>query len=166
MNRLKKAYSAFEIFEEWLCIGMMLIMFAAIGGNIVANWIAHTRFSELEEIGTSAYMFSCYAAMGWMYKNKDFTEVTFIVNAMKPRMRWFFELFRCLFIVFFCVLLTVQGIELCGNSVQKKLVALQLPYIYLDVCIVFGFFVMGVRSIVDTIKLFVNRKSLIVGGDK
>ena len=164
MDRLKKEYATFEIIEEWLCIGMMLLMFVAIGCNIVTSWVAHTRLAEFEEIGTAAYMFSCYAAMGWMYKKKDFTEVTFVVNAMRPKMRWFFELFRYLFIVFFCVLLTVRGIELCGNSIQKKLTALQLPYIYLDVCIVFGFFIMGVRSIVDTIKHLIARKSIVIGG--
>ena len=151
MKRLDQK-GIFDKIEEWICLAMMILMFFSIGINIILYWAFGLRLGKLEELGTSAYMFCCYAAFGWMYKNKDLTEVTFVVNTFKPKQRWFSELFRYVFLVFFGALVTVRAVQLCGNSIVKKLPALQIPYIYLDSSIVLGFFLLTVRALKDTVK--------------
>ncbi len=164
MNRLDQK-GIFEKIEEWICLVMMILMFVAIGVNIILNWTLRLRMGKLEELGTSAYMFCCYAAFGWMYKNKDLTEVTFVVKAMKPKLRWFSELFRCVFLVFFGALVTVRSVQLCGNSIVKKLPSLQIPYIYLDSSLVLGFSVLTIRAIIDTVKHISTAREVFSKGE-
>lgn len=159
MKNSKKLKFTFETFEEILSLATMIVMFLAIGVNIVMNWFARVRLGKLEELGTAAYMFCCYAAFAWMYQHKDLTEVNFVVNAMGPKLRWFADLFRYLFLVAFGVMLTYYGVKLCQNSVIKKLPALQIPYIYLDVSIVFGFGVLTIRALRDFLYHFTTAKS-------
>lgn len=149
----KRKFSLEKI-EDFITIFMMLLMFAAIGINIILNWTMHKRFSQLEELGTAAYMFSCYAGFALLYKRDELTSVTFLVSKMGPRLRWFADLFRYAFLVFFSAILTYEGIRLCMGSVVKKLTALQIPYIYLDICIVFGFGVLAIRCTIDLVKHF------------
>lgn len=139
----------FENVEESISIAAMLIMFVAIGINIVMNWVCSKRYSQLEELGTAAYMFACYAGFGLLYKRKELTSVTFLVAGMSEKLRWFAELLRYAYLIFFGAILTYQGIVLCKNSLVKKMVALQIPYVYLDICIVFGFAMLTIRCIKD-----------------
>lgn len=153
MNEQKKRKKfQFEDIEDAITIVAMLIMLVAIGINIAMNWTMEKRYGQLEELGTAAYMFGCYAGIALLYKRRELTDVTFVVNIMPAKLRWFVELFKYAYLVFFSVILTYQGIILCMNSTVKKLTALQIPYIYLDVCIVFGFGLLAIRASIDLVK--------------
>lgn len=147
----------FDTIEYAISIAMLLLMFVAIGGNIVMNSLFHKRFGSLEELGTAAYMFCCYAGFGLLYKRRELTSVTFVVNKLSPKLRWFADLIRYAYLAFFGAVLTYQGIILCQNSIVKKLPALGLPYAYLDLSIVFGFGMLMIRCLRD---IFLHFKSM------
>ena len=147
----------FDTIEYVISIAMLLLMFVAIGGNIILNCVFHKRLGSLEELGTGAYMFCCYAGLGLLYKRRELTSVTFVVNKLNPKLRWFADLIRYAYLAFFGAMLAYQGVILCLNSIVKKLPALGLPYIYLDVSIVFGFGMLLIRCLRD---IYLHFKSM------
>lgn len=156
----------FETIEDAVCTVTMLVMLGAIGVNIVLNWVMSKRFGQLEELGTAAYMYGCYAGIALLYKRRELTAVTFVVNHMSPKVRYVTDIFRYLYLLFFGVILTYQGVILCMNSTVKKMTALQVPYIYLDTCIVFGFGLLTIRAALDFIRQLKSAKQIFAKGEK
>lgn len=164
MNKKDRRFQI-ENLEDLICALSMVVMFIAIGTNIVLNWILSKRYGQMEELGTAAYMFGCYAGFALLYKRNELTAVTFVVNHMPPRLRWLTDLFRYGYLVFFGGILTYQGVILCANSTVKKLPALKIPYLYLDICIVFGFGLLTIRTVLDLIKHLGRLKQFFAKGD-
>lgn len=144
----------FESIEVFLGCLAMVVMFFSIGINIVLNWVAGLKFGQLEELGTAAYMFACYVVIGWLYRKNDLTCVSFAVDKLGPKSRWFADLIYYAYILFFGIIMTYNAILLCGNSMIKTLPALRIPYAYVDVCMVIGFALLSMRAGIDLVKHF------------
>lgn len=155
----------FEDAEDIICNAFLLLMLGAIMTNIILNWTVNKRLSALEELGTGAYMFGVYTGFGLLYKRRNLTSVSFVVNKVPLRVRYFIELLTHAYIAFFSGTMTYHGVLLCLNSTIKRMPALNISYVWLDLCIVFGFGTMTIRALIRLVRHALDfRKIVIMGG--
>ncbi|MDO4549154.1 MAG: TRAP transporter small permease subunit [Clostridia bacterium] len=156
---MKKKFSI-EYFEDFICNAFLVIMLLAILVNVVLNWTMSKRFSYLEELATGSYMFCTYSGIGLLYKRRELTKVSFVVDRLSCRGRYIVDMIAGLYLVYYGAMMTYYGVLLCISSRIKRLPAMQISYTWLDICIVFGFFMLTVRVLRDIIRQIASAKQV------
>ncbi|MDI9505090.1 MAG: TRAP transporter small permease [Clostridiales bacterium] len=156
---MKKKFR-FEDIEDFICNLSLVLMLLAVLANVLSNLMINKRFAYLEEMSTGCYMFGVYAGVGLLYKRRELTVVNFVIDRFPPRLRYVTDLFGCLYLLFYGAMMTYNGVLLCMNSTIKRLPAMQISYMWLDLCIVFGFSTLTIRVLLDIVRKLASAKEV------
>lgn len=133
----------------------MVVAFTAL--NVVLRYCFKFTISSAEEITLIAFIWASYLGSAAAYKSEEHIAIDIIVNTFPKKIRYYFELAINIFIIILSMSYTYLGIVLCMNAGSKATSVLRLPYVFVDLSIVFCF---GLTTIYGILKLIRRIKGL------
>ena len=153
-----------DFFESAVCSAGLLLTIVVVSINVFSDLILNKRSVVFEELASVGYIWVTYASMGYLYRKRDLMEVSFVVNSFPAKLKYFAELLRELYLIAFGIVMVYFGIKLCQGGLVKKLVSTQIPYFYIDIAIVIGFFSETLFCLKDFIINLLHFKEAMAGG--
>lgn len=154
-NIMKKIDFCAELIGGIAFVLLILLTMA----NMISDWTVGKRFAEFDELVQSFFVWTTYIAMGVLYKNGEQIEVNFFVNMLSEKIRKIILIFVDVFSLLICSIMFYLSYDLAVRSITKTTAVLKLPYVFIDMALVIGFFL-------TDLNIVIRLASIVKGGKK
>lgn len=146
---MKKIVAFFRdgVAEEWMGRAMVFLVIVPVILNIFSRAVLKHYSTTLETIALAAYVWIGYAGFGYLYKKDAHVDVKFVQKLLPHVGQQVVDILRDIFILVFSVFITYWGIKLCKSGLTRVVTGTKIPYFFLYLSIVVGFFSGAVRSL-------------------
>ena len=130
-------------------IGSLMVLTTIIctSLNIFSRWIIGRSLGQLDEISLMAFVWTIYIGMGLLYNRNEHISMDFIIDKLPYTARIIVTIVDIIIELVISVLVTYLAVKLMGRSFIRTTNVTHVPYAYLQLSIVIGFFLLTVSLI-------------------
>ncbi len=130
---------------------LFFLMLISTFFNIFSYWFTKKRFAEFDEIVISFFVWVVYISCGPLYMHNGHIGVSFVVEGMRPLARAITRVLIDVLVFVVSAFVIYYTWKLMMRSFTKYTQVLKLPYAFIDLGVLFGYFSLFVAAIAKVI---------------
>ncbi|MEX0695866.1 MAG: TRAP transporter small permease, partial [Rhodospirillales bacterium] len=124
--------------------------------EVVARYVFLSPTGWTQDVAVTAQVWFTYMGMAYVLRKRELIRITAVLVKLGPGMRKILEGFSLIVICAFCVIATVYGTDTVLDSIRlgrRQPTMLEMPNWISELPVIVGFFLLGVQSFVELIRL-------------
>jgi C4-dicarboxylate transporter, DctQ subunit len=135
---------------------LVVLIAAMMFYEVVARYVFKAPTSWTQDVAVTAQVWFTYMGMAYVLRKRELIRITAVLVKLGPTYRKILEAFSLAVICAFCVIATIYGTDTVLDSIRlgrRQPTMLEMPNWISEVPVIVGFFLLGLQSLAELIRL-------------